>query len=89
MKYTNEQYLENMEGYFGPDEETSHEVLSIVKTRTPHQCMGTEHEGDDEIPVKSMAVYENAIHIDIGRVSCYVCIPCADKWLDELLGGLG
>lgn len=85
MKYTKDQYLENMEGYFGPDEEVSNQVLSLVKTRMPHQCMGVEHEGDDEIPPQTMAICEKAIHVDSGRVSCYVCIPCADKWLDELL----
>lgn len=88
MKYTKEQYIEGMYGYFGPDEETSHEEMTLVKTRVEHQCMGIEHEGDDEISAGNYMICEKAIHCDSGRVSCYVCLPCADKWLDVLKEGM-
>lgn len=88
MKYTEQQYLDAMEGYFGPDEETSHHQVKLVKTRKDHQCMGVDHHHNGEIaviPAGMMAVCETAIHVDMGRVSCYVCIPCADKWVAETI----
>lgn len=84
MKRTAKQYLDAMEGYFGPNEETSHHVFQLVKTRTEQECMGIAHKGSRMIPVGSNAIYESAIHVDKGRVSCYVCVPCADKWIDEI-----
>ena len=87
MKYTKEQYLGAMDGYFGPDEETSHHKVTLVKTRKDHQCMGVDHHHAGElvvIPAGSMAICETAVHVDMGRVSCYVCIPCADKWVAEI-----
>lgn len=89
MKYTKEQYIEAMYGYFGPDDETSHNAIALIKTRKDHQCMGSEHHHKGEIatiPTGLFAICETAIHIDMGRVSCYVCLPCADKWVDELEG---
>lgn len=84
MKYTKEQYIEGMAGYFGPDEEITMDEISLVKTRKEHECMGSDHKGDGTILVGSMAVRENAIHRDMGRVSCYVCLPCADEWIAEI-----
>lgn len=85
MKYTKEQYLEGMQGYFSPDEEVSNEVVTLVKTRKPHDCMGVDpDESCLGIKTGDMAICEKAIHVDLGRVSCYICLPCADKWLAEI-----
>src|SRR5881392_2574927 len=68
MKYTEEQYLDAMSGYFGPDEETSNQKVKIVKTRKDHQCMGGDHHDNGEIaiiPAGSVAICETAIHVDM------------------------
>ena len=87
MKYTEKEYLNAMDGYFGADEEISHYTISLVKTRKDHQCMGLDHDGPGLI-AGEMAICEKAIHVDMGRVSCYVCLPCADEWVAETGGGL-
>lgn len=86
MTYTEQQYLDAMESYFSPDDEMSHQQLSLVRTRVPHECMGIDHEGGD-IPAGSMAVRETGIHQDFGRGTCYVCLPCADVWVGILHDG--
>lgn len=78
-----------MEGYFGPDELTSYNTWKLVKTRTDHECMGIDKDDDHDILAGQMAMRETAIQVDCGRVSCYVCLPCAGRWLDELEGGAG
>jgi len=30
------------------------------------------------------AVKETAIHCDSGWVSCYICLPCIETWLEEI-----
>lgn len=85
MKYTKEQYEEVMRGYFSPDEEVSNEQTRLVRVRKEHNCMGLNPEGDCSIKTGDFAIVEKAIHVDMGRVSCYVCLLCADKWLDECL----
>jgi hypothetical protein len=89
MKYTKEQYIDAMYGYFGPDEEISNEEITLVKTLTEHQCVGDTHKGTRKIAVREYAICEKSISYD--WVSRYVCLPCADKWLDELedVGGEG
>jgi hypothetical protein len=84
MKYTKEQYISTMQGYFGPDEDSSNNVMSLVRVRVAHECMGVDKDDDHGIEIGDMAVREVAIHRELGRVSCYICLPCADKWLDEL-----
>lgn len=84
QKYTDEQYLEAGQGYFQGDDLTRNHVYKLVRTRTPHDCMGTDHEGDMEIPVGSKALREQAIDPDVGRITCYVCLPCLDLWCNHL-----
>jgi len=79
-----------MSGYFAPDEETSNEHIALVKTRKEHQCMGSDHHHRGEIamiPIGVVAVRQTAINVDMGRVSCYVCMECADKWTRKVFGG--
>lgn len=82
-----EQYEDAVSSYFGTDDEVSHSVIKLIRTRTDHECMGIDHEGGD-IPAGVMAIREKAIHVDAGRVSCYVCLPCADKWVAEIYSEL-
>lgn len=83
MKFTEQQYLDAMESYFGPDAETSSQAYKLVKVRVEHECRGVDHDGEYIRPGE-MAVRETAIHVDDGRVTCYVCLPCADKWVEEV-----
>jgi len=82
QKYTDEQYL-NIEYFEGDDEHTHNEYKIIKKTRKEHTCV-TIHKDTHPIPVGSKAIRETAIHIDNGRVSCYLCIDCANDYLEEI-----
>lgn len=84
QKYTDAQYLEAGESYFGGDEETSNHEYKLVTTRKEHLCMGVDHKGNQTIPAGTKALCERAIHVDDGRVSCYVCLPCLDEWCADI-----
>lgn len=84
QKYTDEQYLEAGESYFEGDDLTGNHTYKIVKTRKEHECMGVAHKGNRTISVGSKALCERAIHVDSGRVSCYVCLPCLDEWCEDI-----
>lgn len=80
-KFTREQY-EDM-NYWGGYEGMSHEQQKVVKTRKPHQCMTVgDCKNNEQIPVGSLAICETAIDADLGRVSCYLCLECADDYLE-------
>ncbi len=88
LQFTESEYLEAMEGCFGSEEEVTHCKYSFIKkTRKEHECLGsgTAEDHTETIQVGSPAIRESAIHTDLGRVSCYVCIPCMK---DVLTGGL-
>jgi hypothetical protein len=82
QKYTNEQYEDA--GYFEMDDEHTHNEYKVVTTRKEHTCISVD--GVHPIPKGSRAIRETAIHCDAGRVSCYLCLPCCDKWLDTIHG---
>jgi hypothetical protein len=84
MKYTEAQYLEAGSSYFEGDDLTDKHTYKLVKTRKEHECMGVGHEGNRAIPTGSKALCERAIHVDDGRVSCYVCLTCLDEWCAEI-----
>ena len=84
QKYTDAQYLSAGESYFEGDDLTSHHTYQIVKTRKQHDCVGVTHKGNKDIPCGSKVLCEKAIHVDVGRVSCYVCLPCLNEWCADL-----
>lgn len=86
MRFTKEQYEQAMQGYFGPDEDISNEETKLVKVRKEHECMGVDPDGECSINAGDFAIRETAIQAGTGRVSCYVCLPCADKWVEEVEG---
>ena len=86
QKYTGAQYLQAGESYFEGDDLTSNHTYEIVKTRKEHDCMGVDHKGNQAIPSGSKALCERAIHVDYGRVSCYVCLFCLNEWCADLFG---
>ncbi len=81
QKYADKHYIDS--GYFESDEETSNNSEKIVTVRKDHQCMGLETP-EHTIKKGQKAVKETAIHCDSGWVSCYVCLPCIDIWLEEI-----
>jgi hypothetical protein len=80
MKYTEQEYLNS--GYYecDMDSEVENQKVKIVKCRQPHKCMGG---CDGEIQPGEFAYYESGF-MDGKPASCYTCLPCIDKWLDEL-----
>lgn len=82
MKYTEKQYI-NSGFYDGDmDVEISNEKVKVVKCRKPHNCNGG---CNTEIKAGENALLETGF-MDGKPVSCYTCIPCLDKWLDEISG---
>jgi len=80
MKYTVEEYLNS--GFYDGDMESDIENVKqkIVKCRKPHKC----HGGcNGTIDVGDHALVETGF-MDGTPVSCFTCLPCIDKWLDEL-----
>ena len=83
MKYKPEDYI-NSGFYDGDmDSEVENQKSKVVKCRKPHKCVGG---CETEIKAGEYALLETGF-LDGKPVSCYTCLPCIDKWLDEL-GGL-
>jgi hypothetical protein len=81
-EYSDEQYLNG--GYFSEDEECTNHSMKIVTTRKEHECSGVAGTKRHTFPAKSRAIYETAIHDKHKHVSNYICLPCADTWLNEI-----
>ena len=80
MKYKPEDYI-NSGFYDGDmDSEVENPKSKVVKCRKPHKCVGG---CETEIQVGEYALLETGF-LDGKPVSCYTCLPCIDKWLDEL-----
>lgn len=77
MKYSKEEY-ENAEIYAGEDDVLNYKS-KLVKTRKSHICVMCQKE----ITRNENALRESGF-MDGAPVSCYTCIPCLDKWLDEI-----
>ncbi len=80
MKYKPEDYINS--GFYDGDMDVSIEnpKSKVVKCRTSHKCMGG---CESEIKPGEHALLESGF-MDGEPVSCYTCLPCIDKWLDEL-----
>ena len=81
LKYPKEAYI-NCE-YFGGDEEMKFRKVELVKCRKPHECVGIKCD-DIRIKPGDYAVKETALFYDVGWKSCYICVRCIEKWLDEI-----
>lgn len=69
--------------YFQGDDEYTHSIYKIVKTRKSHECcsvLGDPHE----VVAGTRMILETAIHPDDGRVSCYLCLDCANECLEDV-----
>lgn len=79
MKYQLSEYMET-EFYMGDEEILNHQQ-KVVKVRKAHRCVSCQKE----IQKGENALYESGF-MDAQPVSCYTCIDCCDKWLDEING---
>lgn len=83
-KYTDEQYAEHP--YFqGDDDGYSNHSQKLVVTRKEQECTGSLTDVH-EIAKGSKVVKEVAIDPDSGWVSSYLCLDCADEYLDLAFG---
>lgn len=79
MKYPISEYEETE--FYPPDEEIVNHQQKVVKVRKPHKCVDCQKE----IKQGEYALRETGF-MDDEPVSCYTCIECCDKWLDEING---
>lgn len=56
--------------------------VTMVTTRTEHQCVGTDCTYHP-IPPGTRARRESAL-VDGEWGTYYICVACMDKWLDEI-----
>lgn len=84
MKRKPEDYLYS--GFYdcNIDDEIRNQTEKIVKCRKPHECIGFyAHDEQKIIQPGEFALRETGF-LPSGPVSCYTCIECLDKWLDEI-----
>lgn len=81
MKYQLVDYIDC--GFYGIDDcDIQNYKSNVVKCRKKHECLGGCNA---EIQIGEQAFFEKGF-MDGNPVSCYTCIPCMDKWLDEING---
>ncbi|WP_233343660.1 hypothetical protein [Burkholderia cepacia] len=88
MKYDAPEYV-RWDPFEGDEAEISCRQIRIVRVRKEHPCfIGANPCGGDQhvIKVGEMARYEKAFVDGSFWGRSYVCIPCMDKFLDELKG---
>lgn len=79
MKYKPEDYLDT--GFYSDGEDLEHKKEKVVKCRKPHKCASCQ----SEIKQGDHALYESGF-LDDRPVSCYTCLPCIEKWIEDLNG---
>lgn len=88
QKYPDAEYLAGGYYEYNDDSGVSHEKMQMVVTRKPHLCLGLAGwSKSHDIPVKTKVILETAIIEGEGRKSNYLCLSCADHWLDYSFGG--
>jgi hypothetical protein len=81
MKYDKSEY-EEAEFYGCEEDGVENHQQKLVKCVKPHTCVSCQKE----IQKGENALRETGFMPFDGPVSCYTCIPCLDKWLDEING---
>ena len=79
MKYPEEMYIDSQIFAGDMDGSESNFEEKIVKTRKPHKCCVCEKE----FPSGEKMLMQKAVVDDMGWCSCYICLPCIEKWLEE------
>ncbi len=88
MKYAESDYLD-YDPFEGDEAEIVCRTVKLVKVRKPHACfIGANPIGGDNhvIQIGTVARVESALVDRSFWGRSYVCIPCMDKWLDEING---
>lgn len=80
-KYTDQQYEEFV--YFEDDDEHTHRKQKLITTRKEHECLSI-FKDPHMIAPGTRVILETAIHVDDGFVSNYLCLECANDYLDEI-----
>lgn len=79
MKYSEEMYIDSQIFYGDMDGSENNFSEKMVKIRKTHDCCVCEKE----IHKGTKMIMQSAIVQDIGWCSCYICLPCIEKWLEE------
>ena len=79
LKYPKEMYLDC--GFYADDEEVEHATSKVVRCRKSHKCANC----GNEIKIKDFSLRESGF-IYNEPCSCYTCMVCLNKWLDEKKG---
>jgi len=77
MKHKPEDYINS--GFYSGDEDIKNRTEKVVHCRESHKCSKCK----TEIANGDYSLRETGF-MDGNPVSCYTCLPCIDKWLDEL-----
>lgn len=82
-KYTDQQYVDYYP--FGEGEEYLRNVnMQICSTRKRQICVGPPDGTPHDTEPRTRALKESAMHPGVGWKTCYLCLDCADQWLDLL-----
>lgn len=88
MKYDADEYLQ-WDPFEGDESEVACKTVKLVKVRKEHPCfIGANPSGGDQhvIKIGELARAEKALIDGSFWSRSYVCIPCMDKWIDEMHG---
>ncbi|AOJ07608.1 hypothetical protein [Burkholderia mayonis] len=88
MKYDEAEYV-RWDPFEGDEAEIHCRTVKLIKVRKPHPCfIGANPVGGDGhvIQVGDTARVETALIDRSFWGRSYVCIPCMDKWFDEING---
>ncbi|MBB5547506.1 hypothetical protein [Paraburkholderia fungorum] len=87
MKYAESEYVA-YDPYEGDEADIKLRTVKLVKVRKEHQCfMGAAPLGDKHtIACGDIARFEKALVDGDFWGKSYVCVPCMDKWLDDVIG---
>lgn len=79
MKYPEEMYKDSQIFAGDMDGSESNFTEKVVKIRKTHKCGVCEKE----FSKGEKMLMQKAIAEDMGWRSCYICLPCIEKWLEE------
>ena len=79
MKYPEKMYIDSQIFSGDMDGSESNFTEKVVKIRKPHKCCICERE----IPKGEKMLMQKAVVEGMGWCSCYICLTCIEKWLEE------
>lgn len=80
--HTDKQYLDlDVGSYDDFPAEVECRKTALVVTRKEHLCFGFGRGGQHKIPTGTRVIKESGKCEGDFR-TCYLCLPCADRWLE-------